>query len=83
MFRKSPKPDECSYHTAITPVSGLMFDRYRARLGCGDGYLKQHANYANEAPVRWDLKRLFVLPLLRGEMEVGEGGVAGSEVTEG
>lgn len=64
-----------------------MFDRYHARLRCGDGYLQQHANYANEAPVRWDLKRLFVLPLLRGETGVGGGGGGreggrGSEVTE-
>lgn len=69
--------DECSYHIAITPVSGLMFDHYRACRACGDGYLKQHANYANEAPVRWDLKRLFVLPLLRGEMGLGGGGWLG------
>lgn len=39
--------------------------------GCSEGYLQQYANYANVAPVRWDLKRLFVLPLLRGEMGVG------------
>lgn len=61
------------------------FDQYHTCRGCSDGYLQQHANYANEAPVRWDLKRLFVLPLLRGELGVGEGGwegLAGSEVPE-
>lgn len=67
----------------ITPVGGLMFDLYRACWGCSDGYLQQHANYANEAPVWWDLKRLFVLPLLRGETGVGAGGGGGGGCVDG
>lgn len=50
----------------------LMFDRYHrrwysaARVTCSTV-----PNYVNEAAIQWDLKRLFVLPLLRGEMGVG------------
>lgn len=58
-----------------------MLDRYRAGQGCSEVYLQQHANYANEAPIWWDLKRLFVLPLARGEMGVEEG--EGSRLGQG
>lgn len=60
----------------------------RSAAAAAEGYLQQCANYANAGAVQWDQKRLFVLPLLRGERwgyeKGGEsrGGEVGAEVTE-
>lgn len=55
--------NERAYRTTITPVGRLMSIMYSRKA-----YLQQHANYANPACVRWALKSLFVLSLLRGAM---------------
>lgn len=52
--------------------SGLMFDQYLSRRGSSDRCLQPQADHANEVSiVSIDLKRLFVLPLLRGVRWVG------------